>query len=159
MNTGAFRSDHMPLRIAVCRWPIIGPLAVRGLNGFARAAITMAVEKPLSRTARRGLLAPYDSWAHRVAIQRFVEDIPTKPSHPSYATLVETEENLGELADHPTLLLWGEKDWCFTPAFREEFEQRLGNVRSVPYASAGHYLFEDERENVVREVRSFVEEI
>ena len=159
MNTGAFRSDHMPFRIAVCRWPIFGPIAVRGFNGFAGAAITMAVEKPLSNTAKRGLLAPYDSWANRVAVQRFVEDIPTRPSHPTYPTLVETEENLSRLADHPALLLWGEKDWCFTPAFRKEFEQRLNNCRSVPYENAGHYVFEDERENVVREVRTFVESL
>lgn len=159
MNTGAFRSRHMPLRIAVCRWPIIGPLAVRGFNAFAGAAIKMAVEKPLSKTARQGLLAPYNSWTNRVAVQRFVEDIPTRPDHPSYHTLVETEVNLGKLADHPTLLLWGERDWCFTPAFREEFEKRLNNVSSIPYPNAGHYVFEDERENVVREVRAFVGQV
>lgn len=159
MNTAAFRSDHMPFRISVCRWPMIGPFAVRGFNAFAGAAITMAVEKPLSKPAKQGFLAPYDSWANRVAVQRFVEDIPTAPSHPTYTTLVETEENLSNIADLPALLLWGEKDWCFTTAFRDEFERRLNNASSVPYPNAGHYVFEDERENVVREIRMFVDMI
>ena len=158
MNTAAFRSDHMPVRIAACRWPVVGPLMVRGGNAFARAAITQAVERPLEPAAKRGLLAPYDSWRNRVAIQRFVEDIPTRPSHPSYDTLVETETNLAKLADLPALLLWGERDWCFTPAFREEFERRLKNVTSVPIADAGHYVFEDARRRVVEEVRRFVTE-
>ncbi len=35
-DTGAFRSSNIPFRIAVCRWPVIGPLLVRGLNGFLR---------------------------------------------------------------------------------------------------------------------------
>lgn len=157
MNTAAFRSKHMPLRIAACRWPVVGPIAVRGFNAFAGAAVTMAVEQPLSPTAQRGLLAPYDSWANRVAVQRFVEDIPTKPSHPSYDTLVETETNLAKLVDLPVLLLWGERDWCFTPEFRKEFERRFPNARSVPFADAGHYVFEDERANVIQELRAFVD--
>src|SRR5439155_26854134 len=86
LNTGAFRSQAIPWRIAVCRIPVLGAIAVRGFNGFSRAALTMAVSRqPLSATAQRGLLAPYDSWANRVAVQRFVQDIPLRPSHPSYA--------------------------------------------------------------------------
>src|SRR5262245_60286042 len=42
-NMAAFRSKRIPFRIRICRWPVFGPLAVRGLNGFARAALTMAV--------------------------------------------------------------------------------------------------------------------
>lgn len=159
MNTAAFRSNRMPFRIGVCRWPGIGPLAVRGFNAFAGAAVTMAVEKPLDAAAKRGLLAPYNSWANRVAVQRFVEDIPMKPSHPSYDALVETETNLAKLADRPTLLLWGEKDWCFTTAFRDEFLNRFPQAKSVGYPEAGHYVFEDERESVIREVRSFTQTI
>lgn len=158
MNTAAFRSDHMPLRIAACRWPVVGPLMVRGGNAFVRAALTQAVERPLSPAARRGLLAPYDSWANRVAVQRFVEDIPTTPSHPSYETLVQTEEALGRVADRPSLLIWGERDWCFTPAFREEFERRLSNSRSVPIEDAGHYVFEDAPDRVLEELRRFLDE-
>ena len=39
MNTAAFRSSRIPLRIAVCRWPLLGALLVRGLNLFARGAV------------------------------------------------------------------------------------------------------------------------
>ncbi|MGC4003323.1 MAG: alpha/beta fold hydrolase [Pirellulales bacterium] len=43
LNTGAFRCARIPLRIAACRIPILGPLAVRGANAFLRAAFWMAL--------------------------------------------------------------------------------------------------------------------
>src|SRR5947209_18394669 len=70
LNTGAFPPPFVPWRIAACRVPLVGTLAVRGLNAFARGALSMAVEKKERMTAdvRAGLLAPYDCWANRVAI-------------------------------------------------------------------------------------------
>ena len=158
-NTGAFRSRHMPWRIAACRWPLVGPLAVRGLNAFARAALVMAVEHPdrLTPAARRGLLAPYGNWHDRVAIQRFVEDIPRNSDHPSFATLLEVERGLARLTHLPALLVWGERDWCFTPAFRQEFERRLPRAESLPIADAGHYVFEDARDTLLARMAAFFE--
>ena len=53
LNTAAFRSARIPWRIAACRWPVLGELALLGGNVFARAALRMAVEKPVSESARR----------------------------------------------------------------------------------------------------------
>ncbi|MFN9374308.1 MAG: alpha/beta fold hydrolase [Planctomycetaceae bacterium] len=158
MNTGAFRSQAIPFRIAVCRWPLLGPLGVRGFNLFARAALSMAMEHPekLTPAIRRGLLAPYGNWHDRVAIQRFVEDIPLQPSHPSYATLVEVETGLQRLQGHPLLLIWGERDWCFTPAFREEFQRRFPQAEALPLPHAGHYVFEDALPDVLKGMEGFL---
>lgn len=155
-NTAAFPAPHIPARIAVCRVPGVGALGVRGLNGFARAATVMATEKGLAPEVAAGLVAPYDSWANRIATLRFVEDIPMRPDHPSWATLVGVEEGLGRLRHLPTTLLWGEKDWCFTPWFRRAFEERLPHARSVPLADVGHYVMEDAPERVLGEVRGLL---
>lgn len=154
-NTGAFPSEHMPWRIAACRMPGLGPLAVRGLNGFAGAATFMATERGLDPDVKAGLLAPYDSWANRVAVQRFVEDIPRTPAHPSYEALLGAERGVRAVADRPALIAWGERDWCFTPAFRRGFEERLTNATTVRYEDAGHYVNEDARERIVPLVREF----
>ena len=68
MNTAAFPPPYIPFRIRVCRWPGIGPILVRGLNGFSRAALTMATERPggLPTEVAAGYLAPSDSWANRI---------------------------------------------------------------------------------------------
>ncbi len=142
-NTAAFRAPHIPWRIAACRIPGLGAVAVRGFNGFAGAAVYMATEKGLSPVAKAGLLAPYDDWKSRIATLRFVEDIPMAEGHPSWNTLAEIESGLPRLADKPMRLVWGEADWCFTPWFRQEFERRFPAAQSFPLAGIGHYVAED----------------
>lgn len=159
LNTAAFRSTRIPLRISVCRIPLLGALGVRGLNLFARAALSMAVEKQLPPDVCAGLVAPYDTWANRVAVQRFVEDIPLDPSHPSYKTLTEVEDGLTQFRDKPMLLIWGMRDWCFTPQFLEEFERRFPNATALRIPDAGHYVFEDAREQVLARIREFVSQV
>ena len=157
MNTAAFRSSRIPLRIAVCRIPLLGTFGLRGLNLFSLAALKMAAEKPLSPAAKAGLVAPYDSWQNRIAVREFVHDIPMKPSHRSYSTLQDVEAGLEQFKSHPMLLIWGMKDWCFSPEFFEEFQSRFPDAQTAPIADAGHYVFEDAREEVISQARSFLE--
>jgi cis-3-alkyl-4-acyloxetan-2-one decarboxylase len=158
LNTAAFRSRRIPWRIRICRTPLLGPLVVRGLNGFVRAALQMAVcrHERMTREVRAGYLAPYDSWAHRVAIQRFVDDIPLSPRHPSYSTLLDIEHGLPRLAHLPTALIWGMRDWCFTPHFLDRFRQFLPNAEVHRLADAGHWVMEDAGEHVIPIVEEFI---
>lgn len=142
-NTGAFPSARIPARIAACRIPGLGPLGVRGFNAFAGAATFMATEKGLDPAVKAGLIAPYDSWANRVAVQRFVEDIPMDTGHPSWKTLLEVEAGLAKFAEKPVLIGWGEKDWCFNQSFRQEWERRFPGALVHRYDDAGHYVIED----------------
>jgi haloalkane dehalogenase len=157
MNTAAFRSSRIPLRIALCRLPLLGPLGVRGLNGFARAATFMTTVRPLRPDVKAGFLAPYGSWRDRIAVQRFVEDIPMRASHPSWDTLAQIEAGLVRLQDKPMLLVWGEKDWCFTPAFREEWQRRFPAAQALRIEDAGHYVLEDAAELAIPRVAAFLE--
>jgi pimeloyl-ACP methyl ester carboxylesterase len=157
MNTAAFPSPAIPLRIAICRIPLLGDLAVRGLNGFARAATVMATTRGLPSEVRDGFLAPYDSWATRVATLRFVQDIPMDPGHPSWPELAHIEAALPTFRDRPMLIVWGERDWCFTPAFREEWQRRFPQAEVHALPTAGHYLIEDETEAVTSRLAAFLE--
>ena len=83
LNTGAFPPPYIPLRIAACRLPVLGTAGVRGLNLFARAAVTMAMSRTkMDNRVSAGLLAPYNSWSNRVAVDAFVRDIPMSKNHP-----------------------------------------------------------------------------
>jgi haloalkane dehalogenase len=157
-NTAAFRSQLIPFRIAVCRWPFVGPLGVRGLNLFARAAQTMAVchRERMTPAVRAGYLTPYGNWHDRVAILRFVQDIPLGPSHPSFETLVQVENGLAQFQKSPMLFVWGMRDWCFTPAFLDEFIKRFPTAETLKLADAGHYVFEDAHEVIVPRLRAFL---
>jgi cis-3-alkyl-4-acyloxetan-2-one decarboxylase len=157
-NTAAFRSQDMPWRIRACRAPFLGRMAVQGLNGFARAAVSMAVEKRERMTAevKAGLLAPYDSWGHRIATHRFVLDIPMSPEHPSYQTLFETEQKLGLFRERPMKFIWGMRDWCFTAAFLERFTEFFPEAEVERIEDAGHYVIEDAYERIVPSVERFL---
>lgn len=158
MNTAAFRSKRLPLRIAACRIPWLGEFGVRGLNLFSRAALSMATAKPERMTPAicQGYLFPYDNWEHRIGVHRFVQDIPLRPTHPSHETLVEIEEGLSRFREHPWLFVWGEKDWCFTTAFLDEWIERFPGAEVARFPNAGHYVFEDAFEQILPRLREFL---
>jgi haloalkane dehalogenase len=145
LNTAAFRSQRIPWRIRLCRWPFIGSLLVRGLNGFAGPAVFMAVTRRLRPDVARAYLAPYDSWQNRVAVYGFVRDIPLTTAHPSYATLQKVEEGLQALAarDVPVCICWGGMDFCFNDHFYEEWRRRFPRAECHYFKDAGHYVLED----------------
>jgi haloalkane dehalogenase len=157
-NTAAFPPPFVPWRIAACRLPLVGTLAVRGLNAFARSAITMAVEKHDRMTpgVRAGLLAPYDNWAHRVAVDRFVRDIPFSATHPTWRLLEEIEHELPSLANLPVLLAWGMRDWCFRPACLDRFLTHWPSAAVLRLEDCGHYVVEDAHERILPVMKNFL---
>lgn len=157
-NTAAFRSDFIPFSIDICRIPIFGEFAVRGLNGFVRAAQIRAIHNPerITGPVKEAYLAPYDSWANRVAIHEFVKDIPMSPEHRSYETLRKVEEGLGQFADLPILIVWGELDFCFNPDFRREWERRFPNAQVHALEDASHFVVEDATDDIIGWMRDFL---
>ncbi len=145
LNTAAFRSTRIPLRIRICRWPLLGKILVCGFNGFAWPATFMAVTKPMEREVARAYVAPYDTWKNRVAIHAFVQDIPLDASHTSYKTLLEVEKGLNQLREKeiPMLILWGGKDFCFNRYFFDEWRERFPEAERHYFDDAGHYILED----------------
>lgn len=158
LNTGAFPPPYIPWRIRACRIPVLGKVALQGMNLFSLAAIRMAVadQKRLAPAARRGLLAPYDSWDHRIGVFRFVKDIPASPAHPTWSTLTDIEQQLPSLAESPILLIWGMQDWCFRPECLRRFQQHLPDAEVEEIAEAGHWVVEEATDRVIARVRSFL---
>lgn len=159
-NTGAFPPTRVPRRIAVCRTPILGRVALQGMNLFARMALRMATSKPqrLTSAVRAGMLAPYDRWSHRVGIDRFVRDIPLTRRHPTYATLQQLEQQLPSLRARPLQLIWGMQDWCFDEACLDRFLEIFPEADVHRLHDAGHWVVEDAHEKIVPLLRSFFAE-
>lgn len=157
-NTGAFRPWFIPWRIRVCRTPLLGQFGLQGLNLFGRAALRMTMNRRrLTPAERAGYLVPYSDWASRVAIHRFVQDIPLASGHPSYAKLAEIEAGLPTLADRPFQFVWGMRDWCFTPACLDKFLEIFPDAAVHRIADAGHWVVEDAREEIAPVVERFFE--
>jgi haloalkane dehalogenase len=156
MNTAAFRSLEIPARINILRNPV-GEWFIRRFNGFAGPATTMATKKGLSPLVKKGFILPYDTFESRIATAKFVQDIPMSAAHPTYKTLEDIENKLTTIKA-PVLLLWGEKDFCFTMNFQKKWLEFFPQARAVTYPEAGHYLIEDEKIAVQNEIEKFLKD-
>lgn len=145
LNTGAFPPPFIPLRIAACRIPVLGVWGMRGLNLFALAALKMTLNRlpRLDPDVAAGLIAPYDNWANRVAIANFVGDIPTRHSQPTWQRLKQIETELPRLNDRAIEMVWGMRDWCFTPECLTRLEKLLPSANVTRLDDVGHYVMEE----------------
>lgn len=159
-NTAAFfppAGKRLPYRLAIIRnCRPFAALAVRGFNAFSYLATHMACVKPMPKNVRAAYRAPYDSWAHRIATLRFVQDIPMKPGDPSHAAAQEIDENLHLLRDVPTLICWGQRDFVFDGDYLAEWLRRFPKAQVHAFEDAGHYILEDKADEIPALVRTFL---
>ncbi|MFN6111946.1 MAG: alpha/beta fold hydrolase [Planctomycetota bacterium] len=157
LNTAAFPPPYFPLRIRLCRFPLLGESAVRGLNLFARAATVMATERKggLPAAVSAGLLAPYDNWANRIATYQFVRDIPTSAYQSTWQRLAAIEAQLPTLRQRK-LLVWGMKEWCFRPECLRRFQDHWPDADVEERSRAGHYVLLDEPDVVIPRIQDFL---
>ncbi|HEX4590701.1 MAG TPA: alpha/beta hydrolase, partial [Gemmataceae bacterium] len=160
-NTAAFllpAGKRLPLSLWIGRNTTLGAVLIRGLNVFCRAAAEWCVvRRPLPPAVRYMYLAPYDSWANRIAVLRFVQTIPLKPSDPGYDIASATEQRLPLLRDKPMLICWGMRDFVFDADFLAQWERQFPAAEVHRYAEAGHYVLEDAGEEVGLRIEEFME--
>ncbi|MDR1479126.1 MAG: alpha/beta fold hydrolase [Planctomycetaceae bacterium] len=156
MNTAAFKSFNCPLRIRFCRLPFLGRFLVQGMNLFSSAAVRMASRNHLPAAIRKAFLAPYDSWANRIAVYKFVQDIPLSVTQPSYDMLSKIEESLPNFRFKRMCFIWGMLDWCFSPEFLKRFLQFFPDANVHRLDNAHHLLLEDAPDDVLSAIEEFL---
>jgi pimeloyl-ACP methyl ester carboxylesterase len=156
LNTAAFPSIDVPRRILFCRLPLLGEFWVRAMNGFAFPATWMGSAKGLSESTKKGLLFPYHNWKNRIAIWKFVRDIPHEKNHPSKTVLEKTSQQLANFTGTPSMACWGMKDFCFHGGFLNEWKKRWPNLDVHRLEDSGHYVLEDSFEDVRSKVEPFL---
>lgn len=154
LNTAAFKSLRIPMRIALCKIPVFGEWMVRTFNAFAYPATFMASSNGLSKEVKEGLLLPYNNYKNRIATARFVKDIPLQKNHPSYMTLSNIEDKLATLK-MPKLFIWGAKDFCFNMHFLKRWQDFFPEAKYLVYDKANHYVIEDEKERAINDMEEF----
>lgn len=160
LNTGAFplpASKPLPARLRLGRDSAIGTALIRGLNAFAGAAARIGVVNPMPSAVRRAYLAPYDSWANRIATSRFVQDIPLGAGDAAWPLVEAMGRRLPDYADRPVFIGWGLRDWVFDRHFLKGFTDALPNAQVQAFDDAGHYVLEDKAEVLVPAIRAFLD--
>jgi haloalkane dehalogenase len=159
LNTAAFLlppGKRLPRSLWLCRNTPLGALLVRGLNAFSRGAVRYCATRTLEPAVRAGYLAPYNSWSNRIAVLRFVQDIPLSPGDRSYATVRAVQDGLERFRDVPMLICWGERDFVFDGDFLAGWEQRFPAAEVYRFPAAGHFVLEDAGAAIVALVRDFL---
>lgn len=155
LNTAAFLSPDIPKRIALCKAGKFGEFLVRSLNGFAWPATFMTTKRRLPSAVKAAYLAPYDTYENRIAVSRFVQDIPLDETHRSWKTLQTVESQLSKLKV-PKLIVWGGLDFCFNKDFFERWLRIYPDAEAHWIADAGHYVLEDAPKKAIESITSFI---
>lgn len=135
----------------------LAALAILGFNLFSFGALYLASRKGLARDVKNGLTAPYNCWNHRIAVLRFVQDIPLSPKDSSYSLAKTVDDKLALFSDTPILICWGENDFVFNHCFLDEWQRRFPNAETHRFSDAGHYVLEDVPEKIVPLIQDFLQ--
>jgi haloalkane dehalogenase len=135
----------------------LAALAVRGFNLFAVGALYLASRKGLAKEVKKGLTAPYNCWHHRIAVLRFVQDIPLSSKDLSYPLAKTIDDNLALFNKTPILICWGKHDFVFNENFFDEWRRRFPEAETHRFSDAGHYILEDVPDKIVPLVRDFLQ--
>ncbi|WP_435007873.1 alpha/beta fold hydrolase [Tundrisphaera lichenicola] len=160
LNTGAFplpKSKPFPWPLWICRNTRVGAWMVRGGNAFAGIASRVCCKRnPMPKDLREAYVAPYDSWANRIATLRFVQDIPLSPNDQGYDIVAGTADRLGEFAETPMMIAWGLKDFVFDRHFLDEWTRRFPEAEVHRFEDCGHYILEDAGDQIIPLIRAFL---
>jgi haloalkane dehalogenase len=160
LNTAGFlmpAGKRLPWSLRLCRDTRLGGWLVRRLNVFCRAAVRWCSVKGLSPEVRQAYLAPHDSWANRISVLRFVQDIPLRAGDRCHDLVRAVQDGLGRFAGVPVLVCWGERDFVFDGDFLAEWRRRWPHAEVHTFPDAGHFVLEDAGPEVLARVRDFLQ--
>src|SRR5690606_5590815 len=147
----------MPWQIALGRDYNIGELVIRGFNAFSAGASWLGVERRMPRAVRRAYVAPYDSWASRIATVRFMQDIPLRPRDRAWPLGAAAGPRLRERAVRPAFVGWVVEDFVFDRDFLARFRRDGPQAEVRAVEEAGHYVLEDRNEVLGPAIRDFLD--
>jgi len=159
-NTSAFplpAAKKMPWQLSLGRDLALGEFLIRRFNAFSGGASYLGVAKRMPADVRRAYVAPYDSWDHRIATVRFMQDIPLRAGDRAWPLVREAARRLPEFADRPAFIGWGLQDFVFDRHLLDGFRAALPAAEVHAFEDAGHYVLEDKQAELVPAIRRFLD--
>ena len=152
MNSIDFSGYRLPFRFQLCKWfPVIGKPLLMNTNMifWGLGAHPDSV--------RNGYMYPYRKHKTRIALYRFIDDIPCKPDDPSFESVIEVEHGLWILREHKMCIVWGVRDWLYPERYLHRWMNYCpdAKVHRIPFG--GRYLTEDAPEELAAIVSGFLE--
>jgi haloalkane dehalogenase len=151
-NSFAWPLDH-DVRVRLFSSIMGGPIGrtlTRRFNLVPRIFFWRGFAQPLERNVLDAYLAPWHDSSRRLPATIAPRQLIAASDY-----LEEVQANLPKLADRPTLIVWGAKDFAFDSSQRARFEAMFPRHRTVVYPDASHFLQEDVGDRIVEAFRAF----
>jgi haloalkane dehalogenase len=159
LNTAAFHvPEHkrFPFFLRFSR-TLPGEFFLRAFNSFGIGATRIGVKRnTMPEKVRQAYTLPYNSWKNRIAILRFVQDIPVKKTDSGFDLVTDIQNHLYLFRNIPVLIAWGMKDKVFDIHFLNRWIEYLPHARVHCFEDCGHYILEDAGEEIGELVIDFL---
>jgi len=160
LNTAAFHlpvGKRLPLFLRFTR-SSLGGFLVRAFNSFSKGATRIGVHRTkMPREVRLAYTSPYNSWKNRIAILRFVQDIPLKKGDPGFDYITDIQDHLSLFRNTPVLIAWGLKDKVFDEHFLNKWMEYMPQAKVHRFEDCGHFVLEDAHEEIGQLILDFLE--
>jgi haloalkane dehalogenase len=129
----------------------LGRLLIARFNLFVNVLVPKGhTHRRLTPAELHHYRAPFPTPASRRPTSVFPHQITA-----AHSWLARIEHGLTSLADHPVLLLWGERDLAFRATERRRFESHFPAATTVPLPTAGHYIASDTPDHVTAAIHAW----
>ncbi|MFA6714806.1 MAG: alpha/beta fold hydrolase [Victivallaceae bacterium] len=156
LNSSAFSLPWLPLRVNFLRIPWLNKKFVRDSSLFLNISLQMLCRKALPPIVKKGYKYPYQTSEDRIALLRFIQDLPLDPEHVSFEVLLEIEHGLWMFRETPVCLVWGMRDWYFSRRYLKRWTLYYPQAQVLELEDAGHYVLEDECARSAAFIRDFL---
>lgn len=160
LNGAAFRlpmDKKFPWQLRIFRNRYCGRFFCQQTSMFLQAVLSTCSSYRLTTEVTEAYRLPYQTANDRLAIWKFVADIPVTTDDTSYHTLQKIEENLGKLVDVPIMFCWGMKDFIFDDDFLNRWQELFPNACYRLYQEAGHLVPEDAPSELLEDLTEFLD--
>jgi haloalkane dehalogenase len=101
-------------------------------------------------------LAPYATWADRIALLRFPQDVPLVPADPFYSLLSTIQDGLAQFRQTPAMICWGERDAVFPPRALAIWRGHRPHAEIHRFPDCSHWVLEDAPDEIAACTRAFL---
>ncbi len=137
------------------RLSLLGMALVRGSNLFIKHFLKKTGRK-LTPVARQAYLMPYNSYQNRIALYRFIQNIPVSRWHPSWMTMIHIQRKLHLLRHLPVHIVWAEKDRFLGSSVFNKWRKYLPDATFATFKDSDLYMLEDSETDLFQYVTDVI---
>ena len=150
LNSVAFSDYTIPFRLLLCRTPWLGVKLIVDLRLFQSGSAPKHQEE-----VAMAYEYPFQDRNARLAVYRFIKDIPIIPEADSALVILEIETGLWMFRAKPAVIIWGMRDWLYTSKTLKSWCRYLPNAEVNILDKAGRYIQEDAPDEIIKIMRDF----